>query len=116
MAFNDVRIQGNREKQQTFENNMVPQKTPQRNNLVNMTQSKDRALKPIDSDLKVDEKFEHLLSQLDFDKMVKKREDSNREKVEPATGHDISAKIDGAYQKDVDDLFDVDHPLDLSFT
>jgi len=37
MAFNDVRIQGNREKQQTFENNMVPQKTPQRNNLVNMT-------------------------------------------------------------------------------
>jgi len=60
---------------------MVPQKTPQRNNLVNMTNSKDRAIKPIDSDLKVDEKFENLLSQLDFDKMVKKREDSDQEKV-----------------------------------
>jgi len=55
MAFNDVRISGARhDKMMTFERNMIPNKKPARNNLMSLTQNKDRAVKGEERDLKAD--------------------------------------------------------------
>jgi len=63
----------------TFEKNMAPQSKVQRNNLLNVTSSKERVIKPGNADLKQDaQKIADLLEELDFDKMVKKRESPDK--------------------------------------
>lgn len=84
----------------------------QRNNLLNVTSSKERVIKPGNADLKQDaQKIADLLEELDFDKMVKRGGSPDKSDAALHANNDKDKKRPNL------NLFDInDHPLDLSFT
>ena len=127
MAFNDVRISGARAqdmKLMTFDRGMMPKKGPTRNNLMTLQGNKDRVVKGQEQDLQGGgTALDKILQDLDYDKIVADQngyidhEDQDRQNKtqNDFTDRDLPAAHD-PHGKDVDDLFAVDHPLDLSFT
>lgn len=115
MAFNDVRIVGlsrHGKNFKTYERNQVPKADPKRNNLLANGES---VIKGEEKDLEVDADIQHdwILDELDFEKVIVQREDK-------AAAGDVLDYNDKLNQKQTpkreEDLYDLDHPLDLSFT
>lgn len=94
-----------------------------------------KSLKPENKDLKngtegesgdehVDAQHDWILKELDFDKVMKQRDIDNAAGAaineHPVTQHDFEDKVNnnvGATKDKIgDDIFDVEHPMDLSFT
>ena len=126
MAFNDVRISSGivDPKMIGFERGVAPKNQAGRN-LLSINGNKDRAIKPDDQALKSDSVFDKILQDLDFDKIMRKQNDSIISKLsdkQESPRKDVTARdmpealAHDPNGKDIDDLFAVDHPLDYSFT
>ena len=140
MAFNDVRISGAGDKAlltidrqngwfKTANNKPRPQRTNGGNLTIGKLDEPKGTGNPDDIRIAAgDSQLDKLLQELDYDKIIQKQRepddeflltDNNMKQAktrQELTERDLPNQTHIDPVKDVDDLFAVDHPLDLSFT